>query len=73
MSGAPKIRRLRPHHARGLGRRQGPDGCAERDPITGKIAHSPVVLSSEQPTRDAFSARAIEHLLSFCPEAFEAS
>jgi hypothetical protein len=23
--------------------------------------------------RDAFSARAIEHLLSFCPEAFKAS
>lgn len=53
MSSDPKIRRLRPHHARGLGRRQGPDGCAERNPVTG--------------------ARAAEHLLSFCPEAFEAS
>ena len=41
MSGDPKIRRLRPQHARGLDRRQGPDGCDERDPITGKMPHSP--------------------------------
>jgi hypothetical protein len=73
MSGDPKIRRLRPHQARGLGRRPGPDGCAERDPATGKIAYSPVVLLSEQPTRDPFSAHATDHLLVFCPEAFEAS
>jgi hypothetical protein len=47
MSSDPKIRRLRPHHAKAR---------------TGALS-----------PRDAFSARAIEHLLSFCPEAFKAS
>lgn len=53
MSSDPKIRQLRPHHARGL---------AVAKARTGALS-----------PRDAFSARAIEHLLSFCPEAFKAS
>ena len=45
----------------------GADGCALRDPVTGKIRFDPTIQFLDQPTRDRFSARAIEQLLSFLP------
>jgi hypothetical protein len=47
------------------------DGNTRRDERTGKPLYSPVLEFLDRPTRDAFSARVVESLLEFSPNAFE--
>jgi hypothetical protein len=49
----------------------GPDGCARRDPRTGKILYIPVLQFADKRTADAFSQRGIEALLARWPHAFD--